>query len=86
MRTATLLLLVAVTSFGAVFAQSTAPDKTSQHHEKPSAAKLDSRTSIDADKAARKSDKESTKLSAKKADNAQNQVNAQAYRTAVPKP
>jgi uncharacterized membrane protein YhiD involved in acid resistance len=87
MRTAPLLLLLTLISFGAAFAQSTAPDKTTQKQEK-TAVKPDKapKESKEADKATKKRDKETTKSSAKKADNAQNQVNAQAYRTTVPKP
>ena len=86
MQTARLTVLLILTSFGAAFAQSTVPDKATQHHEKPSATKPDSKSSKDAEKAAKKRDKEAAKLAAKKADNAQNQASAQAYRTTVPKP
>ena len=86
MRTARLAVLLILTSFGAALAQSTVPDKAPQQQEKPSAAKPDSKASRDTAKAAKKNDKDSAKSSSKKADNAQNQVNAQAYKTTVPKP
>jgi hypothetical protein len=72
---------------GAAFAQSTTPDKATSQQEK-AAAKSDKhpKNNQEADKATKKRDKETEKLSAKKADNSQNQVNAQAYKTTVPKP
>ena len=85
MRTARLAVFLILTSFGAAFAQSTVPQKTPQQHDQPRAAKPDSKANKDAAKA-KKNDKEVAKSSSKKADNAQNQVNAQAYRTTVPKP
>ena len=87
MRTAQLLLLLTLILSGAAFAQSTASDKATSRQEK-AAAKSDKRPKNDqeADKATKKRDKETEKLSAKKADNAQNQANAQAYKTTVPKP
>ena len=86
MRTALLPLFIILTWFGAAFAQSPAPDKTAQQHEKSGAAKADSKASKDVRRTAKKNDKDSARVSAKKADNAQNQVNAQAYKTTVPKP
>ncbi len=86
MRTALILLVFTLLSCGAAFAQSSVPDKTPQHHEKPSPAKPDSKGSTDADKAAKKTDKDAAKTAAKKSENAQNSVYSQAYKTSVPKP
>ena len=86
MRTASLFVVLTLLSFGAAFAQSTVPDKTPQHHEKPSPAKPDSKGSKDADKATKKTNKDAAKTAAKKSENAQNSVDSQAYKTSVPKP
>jgi hypothetical protein len=88
MRIAQWLLLFIQLSFGAAFAQSTDQQKPAQKHDKPakpSAAKP-LKDSKDADKGARKHDKETAASSAKKVNDSQNQVNAQAYKTTVPKP
>jgi hypothetical protein len=87
MRTTWLLLLLTLTLYGAAFAQSPAPDTATPKHETAAAEseKLPKKTK-EADKAAKKRDKDAEKIAAKKAENAQNQVNAQAYRTTVPKP
>jgi Ni/Co efflux regulator RcnB len=87
MQTARLLLFLTLVSFGAAFAQSPASDKATQTQQKTAVeSDKDRKKGKEADKATKKQDKEKAKSSAKKADNAQNQVNAQAYKTTVPKP
>jgi hypothetical protein len=86
MRTVSIFVVLTLLSFGAAFAQSRVPDKTPQHQEKPSPAKPDSKGSKDADKAAKNTDKDAAKTTAKKSENAQNSVYSQAYKTSVPKP
>ena len=78
MRTARLVLVVLFLSYGAALAQSTVPDKTTtQHHQKPSRAKPDSKASKEADKTAKKDDKHVQS----KANNSQNRAYAWAYAT-----
>ena len=86
MQIARLFVIFTLLSPRAAWAQSTVPDKSTQHHEKPSPAKPESKGNKEAEKAEKKNDKQAAKLSAKKSDNAQNRVNAQAYKTSVPKP
>jgi hypothetical protein len=86
MQTARLFVAFTLVSFGAAFAQSTLSTKTTEHHDKPSPAKSDSKAGKDKVKAAKKDEKEAAKSSAKKSDNAHNGVYSQAYKTSVPKP